>query len=223
MSVKAPTSARATMAVSRPHPGNGRCRSDGPDMVRPDGIESTERASGAGTAGSAEPPRETRLRVTDFDEFYRQQYRSIVGLGVALTGNRQVAEDLAQDAFTEVHKRWSTVSTYEHPEAWLRRVLINKSHSRGRRLLSEARMLAKVRMGRARTEDDIRLPDQSTAVWEAVRTLPRRQAEAITLRYWDDLSVAEVARILDVGEESIKTHLKRGRARLAELIGEDQW
>lgn len=191
-------------------------------MARPDPFGATGRASGAEPVESSEPPPETMLRVTDFDEFYRQQYRSVVGLGVALTGNRQVAEDLAQDAFTEVHRRWSTVSTYEHPEAWLRRVLVNKSHSRGRRLLSEARMLAKVRMGRARTDDDIRLPDQSTAVWEAVRSLPRRQAEAITLRYWDDLSVAEVARILDVGEESVKTHLKRGRARLAELMGEDQ-
>lgn len=189
-------------------------------MTRPDRVDP---AGPASVTGSVDPPSDTELRVTDFDEFYRQQYRSVVGLGFALTGNRHVAEDLAQDAFTEVHRRWSTVSNYDHPEAWLKRVLVNKSHSRGRRLLSEARMLAKVKMGRGPTDGEIRLPDRSTVVWEAVRSLPRRQAEAITLRYWDDLSVTEVARILDVGEESVKTHLKRGRSKLAELIGEDQW
>ncbi len=165
---------------------------------------------------------DTELTVRSFDDFYQSQYNSLVGLGYALTGSRHVAEDLTQDAFTEVHRRWQTVSTYEQPEAWVRRVLINKSHSRGRRLLSEAKMITKVRLRRDLNEPGIRLPDRSSAVWEAVRSLPRRQAEAITLHYWDDLTVAQIADILDIGQESVKTHLKRGRAKLTELVGEDK-
>ena len=157
-----------------------------------------------------------------FDVFYTSQYSKLVGLAFALTGNRMVAEDLVHDAFTEAHRRWDKVSTFEYPEAWIRRVLINKSHSRGRRLMSEARMIAKVKGRRLDPESEIQLPARSSAVWEAVRKLPKRQAESITLHYWEDLTIAQIAEILELGEESVKTHLKRGRAKLATLMAEER-
>ncbi len=170
---------------------------------------------------SAPSPHESALRVRpviSFEAFYQAHYARLLGLGIALTGNRMVAEDLVHDAFTEAHRRWESVAEYDYPEAWLRRVFINKSHSRGRRMLSEARMIAKVRTRRIEPIMDIELPGRSSDAWHAVRRLPRRQAEAITLHYWEDLTVAQIADTLEVGEESVKTHLKRGRAKLAELL-----
>ncbi len=167
------------------------------------------------------PPDDVPVRANlVFDDFYTQQYSRLVGLAYALTGNRMVAEDMVHDAFTEAHRRWSEVTGYDYPEAWIRRVLVNKCHSRGRRLMSEARMITKVRARRVEPEADIRLPDRSSAVWEAVRALPKRQAQAITLHYWEDLTIAQIATILEVGEESVKTHLKRGRAKLSEIMPE---
>lgn len=128
-----------------------------------------------------------------------------------------LAEDLVQDTFIEAHRRWGVVSGYDNPEAWLRRVLVNKATSRGRRLMTEAKLLTRLR---SRRVDDPEIPEPSDEVWEAVRSLPRRQAQAVALQYWDDRPIAEIAAILGCGEETVKTHLARARAALAQRLDE---
>lgn len=150
-----------------------------------------------------------------FDAFYRAEYSQLVGLGYALCANRAVAEDLVQDAFAEAHKRWAVVATYEHPEAWIRRVLVNKVTSRGRRLVSEAKMLTHVRNQVPR---EVTLSEPADEIWAAVRSLPRRQSQVVALKYVEDLTVGQIAEILECSEETVKTHLKRGRAALAEAL-----
>ena len=150
-----------------------------------------------------------------FDEVYQREYQALLGLGFVLTGNRPIAEDLVQDTFTEAHKRWAQVSEYDNIGAWLRRVLVNKGTSRGRRLVSEAKMLTTFR---ARRAPEVTIPDDSSEIWAAVRALPRRQAQAIALFYWEDQPIASIAEILDCGEETVKTHLKRARSALAQTL-----
>ncbi len=155
----------------------------------------------------------------NFDDFYAREYRKLVGLGYVLTGSRHVAEDLVQLACTEAHRRWSTVGLYDNPGAWVRRVLVNKSTSRFRRLGSEAKAMA--RLGNRRTE--IAEPtERVTEVWQAVRSLPARQAQVIALMYWEDQSIAGIADVLDCSPETVKTHLKRARASLRPQLG-DLW
>lgn len=154
----------------------------------------------------------------DFQDFYHSQYRSVVGLGYVLGGSRSVAEDLAQEAFAEAHRRWADIAHYDNPGAWVRRVMINQSRSRVRRVMVETRALT--RLG-ARPDTFEELPERSEEIWAAVRALPERQAQAIALRYWDDLGVAQIAEILDCGPETVKTHLKRGRAALARELGDE--
>lgn len=151
-----------------------------------------------------------------FDDVYASEYRSLVGLGYVLTGSRSVAEDLVQDTFAEAHKRWGSIRHYDNVGAWLRRVLVNKATSRGRRIVSETKMLT--RLG-SRRLPDIEIPEDSSEIWAAVRRLPRRQAQTIALFYWEDRSIAQIAEILDCGEETVKTHLKRARATLARQLG----
>lgn len=155
--------------------------------------------------------------ITSFDDYYRSDYRSLTGLAFVLTGSAAAAEDLCQDAFTEAHRRWHQVGQYDDPGAWVRRVLVNKSRSRFRRLTSEAKALARVR---SRHVDYVEPAERSLEVWAAVRRLPKRQAQSIALLYWEDRSIAQIAEILECGTETIKTHLKRGRASLAETLGE---
>ncbi len=161
------------------------------------------------------PRRAADVATESFDAYYRRDYRSLVGLAFVLTGSHGVAEDLAQDALTEAHKRWSKVGGYDNPGAWVRHVMVNKSTSRFRRLRSEAKSMTRLR---ARPTEVIEPTERSAEVWTAVRSLPTRQAQAIALFYWEDLSVAEIGEILGTSTETAKTHLKRGRAALAQSL-----
>lgn len=154
-----------------------------------------------------------------FPAFYAREFKSVVGLGYVLTGSHWAAEDLAQQAFTEAHQRWSKVSGYDDPGAWVRRVMVNKSTSRFRKLKSETKALTRLS---GRREEHISLRPRSNEVWAAVRKLPTRQAQAIALLYWDDYSIAQIAEVLECGTETVKTHLKRGRATLATKLAELQ-
>jgi len=147
-----------------------------------------------------------------FDSYYKRDYRKLVGLAYVLTGSHWVAEDLAQDALTEAHRKWSTVGGYDDPAGWVRRVMINKSTSRLRRLRTEAKGL--MRIGNRR-DQTIAPTERSLEVWDAVRGLPDRQAHVIALFYWEDRPLADIAEILGVSTETAKTHLKRARATLA--------
>lgn len=155
-------------------------------------------------------------RVETFDEYYRRDYRKLVGLAYVLCGSQWAAEDLAHEALTEAHRRWSTVSNYDDPAAWVRRVMVNKNTSRFRKLRSETKAL--VRIGN-RPVETIAPNEASDEVWTAVRALPRRQAQTIALFYWEDRPLADIAEILGCGTETVKTHLARARRSLATTLG----
>lgn len=147
-----------------------------------------------------------------FDAFYRREYAQVVGLGHVLTGNHWAAEDLAQQAFTEAHRRWDRIGRYDNPGAWVRRVLVNKSTSRFRRVASETRAITRIK---GRRQETVQPTERTTEVWAAVRRLPPRQAQTIALYYWEDRSLAQIAEILECSSETVKTHLKRARATLS--------
>jgi len=99
----------------------------------------------------------------------------------------------------------------ESPQGWVRRVAINLAHSRWRRLRAEA--MAKLRSQPA--DESTAAPEPDLDVfWSEVRRLPRRQAQALALHYVEDLSVAEIAAVLDVAEGTVKALLHQGRERL---------
>ena len=154
--------------------------------------------------------------VQDFDEFYEREYPAIVALGFALSGSRWAAEDLAQEAFLAAHRDWERVGSYERPGVWVRHVVANLSVSAFRRRMAEARALAKAAMGQV--PDVSELTPDGAEFWRAVRSLPRRQAQAIALHYLEDLSVAEVADILGTAEGTVKKHLFEGRKTLARRL-----
>lgn len=151
-----------------------------------------------------------------FRSFYRDNVRSVIALGVALTGDRGAAEDLSQEAFTRAYRDWDRIAGYDDPGAWVRRVVANLAVSRWRRLGAERRALTRL-VGR-RDEQPGDLEPRDAELWAAVRRLPEPQAMALALHYVDDLPVAEIARVLDCAEGTAKSHLFRGRQRLAELL-----
>ncbi len=140
----------------------------------------------------------------------------MIGLAYALSGSRAAAEDLAQEAFLAAHRQWDKVGSYDKPQAWVRRVVANMSVSLFRRKMREAKALARMRGSEAYLPA---LPAEDEEFWRHVRALPKRQAQVIALHYLEDRSVADIAEVLDCAENTVKVHLHKGRARLAERLG----
>lgn len=156
------------------------------------------------------------VQPNDFEAFVRAQYRSVAGLAYVLCGDMGRAEDLTQEAFAAAYRSWPKISGYEDAGAWVRRVVANKATSLRRTRSAEARALLRFSGRRAETNPEGRDEDE---VWIAVRALPRRQAQVVALTFLNDLDASEVARVLQCGEATVKTHLHRAKATLAERLG----
>jgi RNA polymerase sigma-70 factor (ECF subfamily) len=162
----------------------------------------------------ADGPRET------FDSFFARERGPVLGLAFALTGDRGVAEDIVQDAFLEAFRRWDRIAGYDQPGAWVRRVVANMSVSAFRRRRGELRMLAKVLARQERVVAD--LSPSTLAFWQAVRSLPKRQAQVAALFYLEDRPIAEIAQILEMAEGTVKKHLHDARKALARELELDE-
>lgn len=152
----------------------------------------------------------------DFEEFYRREYRSVVTLVYTLTGSRYGAEDLAQDAFIKAHHNWPTVSHYQRPDAWVRVVAMNLARSRLRRLAAEGRALS--RFAGMAVQPFPELEPHNERFWAAVRALPHRQCQVVALHYLEDMSVLDIAHVLDIAESTVKNSLAQARGTLAKTL-----
>lgn len=149
--------------------------------------------------------------IDTFERFYETQFGPMVGLAYQLTGRRDVAEDLVQEAMVRAYREWGRISSYERPDLWLRRAVLNLTTSRWRRQRTAARSW--IASGRP---TDVPGPSADTdTLWEQVRCLPRRQAEVVVLYYGCDLPVDDVAVILECSPGTVRTHLVRARTALA--------
>jgi RNA polymerase sigma-70 factor, ECF subfamily len=149
-----------------------------------------------------------------FEDFYRRELPGLVVLARGLCGPG-IAEEVAQEAMLVAYRRWRHVTDLHHPEAWVRRVCANLAVSQVRRRAIEARALVRL-SGRQAPTGGVELTDDE--FWRQVRLLPRRQAQAVALRYVYDLSVADIAETLECSEGTVKVHLSRGRHTLAERL-----
>lgn len=150
-----------------------------------------------------------------FESFYRSQYRSVLGMAIALTSDVSAAEDLVQEVFITAHGRWDRISQYDKPESWLRRVLVNRATSRRRKLGSELRALTRVGQPDPAPPD---LSPETAGIWREVGRLPRRQRQAIVLRYVAELSIEETADVMACSTGAVKSHLHRARRSLEEPL-----
>jgi RNA polymerase sigma-70 factor (sigma-E family) len=172
-------------------------------------VHRSGRAAGDGASGVVRLPGR-------FEYFYLEEYPKVVALAYALSGSRMGAEDIAQEAFLRAYRDWDRVGSYEHQAAWVRRVAANLATSGLRRRLLEARVLARLA---GRWEAAVEpLAGEDAQFWVAVRRLPRRQAQAVALYYFQDLSVQQTATVLGCAEGTVKAHLAKARAALARQL-----
>jgi RNA polymerase sigma-70 factor (sigma-E family) len=154
--------------------------------------------------------------VESFDDAFAELYRAAYKVAFRLLGDRTEAEDVAQEALARTYVRWRTVEPYA--AAWASRVASNLAIDRARRTkrLSRAEVPDRAGAGDAYAAERVDLQ-------RALRTLPRRQRDVVTLRYLADQSEDTVAAALGVSVGSVKTHASRGlaalRARLGDRVG----
>jgi RNA polymerase sigma-70 factor (ECF subfamily) len=149
-----------------------------------------------------------------FDDVFRVEYPGLVRLLVPIVGSAEDAEAIAQDAFVGAYARWSRIGRYERPGAWVRRVAIRDAvrfDRRRRRRLPEG--------GRPRDPIDA-VPD-SLDLLAAIRRLPPRQRACVVMHDLADQSTANVAATLGCSESTVRVHLHRARATLADLLSAD--
>lgn len=154
--------------------------------------------------------------VVSFAALYRSEYRGLVSLAWGLTGSRETAEDIAQEALLSLHRRWERGDSVDNPAAYVRRACTNLAASWMRRRMAEARAFLRV----GTPQGSLPALDEGTeSFWSEVRRLPRRQAQVIALFYGYSMSVAEISETLQMAPGTTKTHLHRGRHTLASRLG----
>lgn len=154
--------------------------------------------------------------VISFSALFRREYRGLVALAWGLTGSRETAEDLAQEALLTLHRRWERGDSIKDPTAYVRRTCSNMAISWIRRRVAETKALIRSGTSPGSVPD---LAGESESFWSEVRKLPRRQAQVVALFYGYSMSVAEVAETLEMAEGTVKIHLHRGRKTLAAKFG----
>ena len=139
-------------------------------------------------------------------EFCRRIRPRLVGALSLLTGDSGVAEELAQEALVRAWSRWRQLGALgeQAASAWTYRVAVNLGNSWLRRRLAERRAMARLTSGASPVHVDPDSADKLT-VRRAVAALPRRQRTALVLRYFVDLSVTEVAEVMQCPPGTVKS------------------
>jgi RNA polymerase sigma-70 factor (sigma-E family) len=152
----------------------------------------------------------------EFREFFAGEYARLCWLGFLLTGSGTEGEELAQEALVRIWWRWRLGRRPADPARYARRVLVNRRRSLLRRAAVEARSLALARPEAALLPVE---NERAMVLWEAVQALPQRQRAVLVLRYKEDLTEAEVARLMGVPVGTVKSVSHRALARLRQRLG----
>ena len=162
---------------------------------------------------------DTSSRDREFHAFFSAEGESLRRLGVWLTGDAEKGADLAQEALARTYRHWGRIKS-EDPGPYARRTLVNLVRSAHRRSVIERRYQESQVKERAIVESSSGRVDEFLRVSLALKTLPPIRRAAIVLRFYEDMSEAEIARILDRPVGTVKSDIHRGLAKLRPLLEE---
>ncbi len=165
-----------------------------------------------GTATSARA-----LRDAEFEEYMAARQPSLLRTAYLLTGDRHSAEDLVQTSLAKLYLAWDKVQRREMVDGYLRRIMVNEHNSLWRRAWKRKEVATDTVPDRTGVEDS---PDDgtSTALWEFVQTLPRKQRAVVVLRFYEDMSESEVAEVMGISVGTVKSQSSRALAALRQRV-----
>ena len=151
----------------------------------------------------------------DIVELFASEAASLTRLARFYLDDRTAAEDLVQEAFIRLSRASGRIRRGGNPAAYLRSIVINLARDHNRRGLVSLRHRPPARPDAPSAEEDATSRADRQEVIDALRSLPRRQRDCVTLRYYLDLSIPDIAATLGLTNNTVKTHLQRGLASLA--------
>lgn len=167
------------------------------------------------------PPAPPGAAAPDFEQVVRDHRRRVFGLAWSILRDRAAAEDVAQEVFV---KLWTALPDFDgraQLSTWIYAITRNAAISALRRRRSSESLSEPTVLAAA--EAQCAAPDPERAddarLWRAVEALPEAQRRCVTLYYQDERPVEEVAAMLGMPANTVKTHLHRARARLARALG----
>jgi RNA polymerase sigma-70 factor (ECF subfamily) len=193
---------------------------DGTDaLLRKEGVRVSHGLQPAGTVRRVSPDLDGEdnpvAESEDFAAFYAAAFQPLCAVLFVHTGDLAEAQDVVQEAFCRALPRWHRLSTYDDPVAWVRKVAWNLAISGWRRRRRHT--------GLAHPSADQPVPEPSpdgVALRAALASLPPRQRQVIVLHYLADLPVSQIAAMTGAAEGTVKSWLHRGRAALADRLGD---
>ncbi len=160
---------------------------------------------------------------TDLDSdavcaLYNAHYQSLVRLAALLVRDAATAEEVVQDAFVAMHGGWRRLRDTDKALSYLRQSVVNRSRSVLRHRAVVDKYAQKPPPDAPSAEHGAITLLERSAVVDALRTLPARQREALVLRYYADLSEADIARVMGISRGAVKSHTARGMAALRTVL-----
>lgn len=154
----------------------------------------------------------------DVVELFAQEAASLTRLARFYLDDRTAAEDLVQEAFIRLSRNSGRIRHGGSAAAYLRSIVINLARDHNRRGLVSLRHRPPAVPDSPSAEEDAATRAERQEVIDALRVLPRRQRDCVTLRYYLDLGIPDIAETLGLSANTVKTHLQRGLASLAQTL-----
>ncbi len=152
-----------------------------------------------------------------FESWVAARGPALLRFAYLVTGDDDDAQDAVQEALASACAKWDRISRADDVDAYVRRMIANAHVSFWRRFAKRESPVAEVTVDQP--VEGSKLPEDE-AVWQLCGTLPRRQRAAVVLRFYEDLSYAEIASVLECSEATVRSQVSRALASLRALIGE---
>ncbi|RYU15683.1 SigE family RNA polymerase sigma factor [Nocardioides iriomotensis] len=153
----------------------------------------------------------------EFEAYMAARQPSLLRTAYLISGDRHTAEDLVQTALAKLYLSWDKVHDRQMIDGYVRRIIVNEHNSLWRRAWKK-RELATDTLPDHQTVTDRHDDGQRDALWEFVQTLPRKQRAVIVLRYYEDLSEAEIAETLGISVGTVKSQASRALAAMRSRV-----
>ena len=190
-----------------------------PDGVVTRPIDVTETlAVDAGLAAAAPLGWDADRAVT---AIYSEHYRSLVRLAAFLVRDTATAEEVVQDSFVAMHGAWRRLRDTDKALSYLRQSVVNRSRSVLRHRMVVDKNTPKPPPDMPSAEHGAIIQLERSAVVSALRGLPDRQREALVLRYYGDLSEAQIASTMGISRGAVKSHTARAMSALRAVLERD--
>ena len=188
----------------------------------PEEVRARLRQIAASAARPAEEPGPAAAAEWDVDRavsaLYSEHYRSLVRLAALLVRDVATAEEVVQDSFVAMHGGWSRIRDTDKALSYLRQTVVNRSRTILRHRAVVDRNAPKPPPDMPSAEHGAIALLERSAVVAALRTLPPRQREALVLRYYGNLSEAEIAAAMAISAGAVKSHTARAMIALRAVL-----